>query len=153
MPLDNLSAEDVLLKQEYLKSQHTSSPKQPGLDTPDSDKTMSYSSGSVMDDKKHDPTYGIKKKQKPSFRPGRKPSASRIAAQKIIIRTKGTKPPAAKRTLKKPGSPRSQNSPVNIDKKSESCDKPARKQLKHNSQPKKTHLYQDKNPNPSMDSK
>ena len=135
MPLDNLSAEDVLLEQEYLKSQHTSSPKQPELDTPNDDKTMSHSSSSIIDDEKQDPTYGIKKKQKPSFQPGRKPSASRITAQKIIIRTKGIKPPAEKRILKKPGSPSSKNTPVSTNKKPESSSKPVRKQPKHDSLP------------------
>ena len=91
IPLDNLSSNDIELEQAYLKSHRTSSPK------PSSNHASSSSSSteilkSPSDSEKDDPTYGQMKKPKPSMRPGGRPSSARIAAQKLILKTKGSKP-------------------------------------------------------------
>ena len=51
---------------------------------------------SPEDDERDDPTFGTsvdpKRKSKASNRPGRVPSAAHIAAQKLVVKTKGLKP-------------------------------------------------------------
>ena len=76
--LDNLSAEDIKFQQELLKS---SSPVCSGDITSSTHSTQSAN-------EKMDPTYGLAKKGKPSLRPRRKPSSKRIAAQRLINKTR-----------------------------------------------------------------
>ena len=76
--LDNLSTEDIKFEQELLKS---SSPVRSGEITSSTHSIQS-------DNEKMDPTYGSAKKVKPSLRQRRKPSSKRIAAQRLINKTR-----------------------------------------------------------------
>ena len=76
--LDNLSSENIKFEQELLKS---SSPVRSGDITSSTHSTHS-------DNEKTDPTYGSAKKGKPSLCPRRKPSSKRIAAQRLINKTR-----------------------------------------------------------------
>ena len=89
--VENMSADDIASELEYIKRtyQPTSSPKPD--DTSSSFSTGKTSMSSITDNEHADPTYGVPKKVKKSLRPGRKPSSMRIAAQKIICRTKAVK--------------------------------------------------------------
>ena len=84
--LSNLSTEEIQFEVKNLKS---SSPIQKSSDEPDSNITSLES-----DDDSKDPDYGVPAKKKKSstksnkIRPGRKPSAVRIAAQKLINKTR-----------------------------------------------------------------
>ena len=94
VPLDNLSVEDIELEQSYLKCFRTSSPKtHENNDEPSSltQSTQRDSSTTENDNEKTDPTNGTTSKKKASKRPHRRPSAARIAAQKIILKTRGPK--------------------------------------------------------------
>ena len=100
IPLDNLSSNDIELEQAYLKSHITSSPKPPSNYA-----SNSLSSTEILkspsDSEKDDPTYGRMKKPKPSMRPGRRHSSACIAAQKLILKTKGSHPRSAPTTQNK----------------------------------------------------
>ena len=90
--LEKLSSNDVAKEQEFLK-QTTFSPKSKHETESSSDSNTS--SEPFKDDVKSDPNYGIPiKRKKISLRPGRQPSASRIAAQQIINKTKGNPLPS-----------------------------------------------------------
>ena len=77
--LDNLSQEDITFKKGLLKTSSPIHSSSPHKDT-DTDETIN---------EKCDPTYGKSRPVKKSMHPRRAPSASRIAAQKHINRTKG----------------------------------------------------------------
>ena len=80
--LDNLSMDDVKFEQKQLKS---SSP----MPSDKEEKETETSTTSVpSDNEKLDPSYGTSKQGKPSHRPRRKPSSKRIAAQRIINKTR-----------------------------------------------------------------
>ena len=94
IPLDNLSSNDIELEQAYLKSHRTSSPRQ-SVQKTSSSSSSTQLLDSPTDSEKDDPTYGRPTKPikpKSNIRPGRKPSSARIAAQKLILKTKGLKP-------------------------------------------------------------
>ena len=84
--LSNLSTEEIQFEVKNLKS---SSPIQKSSDEPDSNITSLEG-----DDNSKDPEYGVPAKKKKSstksnkIRPGRKPSAVRIAAQELINKTR-----------------------------------------------------------------
>ena len=88
--LDNLSSNDIELEQAYLKNQRTYSPKTLVKHTSSSSSSTKIIQ-SPKDSEKDDSTYGRPKKSKPSMRPHRKPSSACIAAQKLILKTKGQK--------------------------------------------------------------
>ena len=88
--LDNMSSEEIQKELDYLKHHQTSSPKVTYTSVTSSSE-KDYQTTSNEDDVKRDPTYGLPKKRKASKRPKRAPSAARIAAQKIILRTRGAK--------------------------------------------------------------
>ena len=94
IPLDNLNSNDIELEQAYLKSHRTSSPRQLVKNTSSSSSSTEILQ-SPTDSEGDDPTYGRPKKPKPSMRLGRKPSSACIAAQKVILKTKGLKPKLA----------------------------------------------------------
>ena len=94
--LDNLSVEDIELELSYLKQHKTSSPKtqeniSSGRQTSTSLNSQKDDSATENDNEKADPTYGIPTKKKASKHPHRHLLAARIAAQKIILKTKGPK--------------------------------------------------------------
>ena len=95
IPLPNLSTDDIKFEKAYLKS---SSPKRSSACDTEVDTTTDTATESsiLMDNEKKDPTYGVVRARKPSHHPGRQPSAAHIAAQKLIVRTKGVKPPKQK---------------------------------------------------------
>ena len=90
VPLDNLSSNDIERKQSYFKNQRTSSPKTLVKHT-SSSSSLTEIIQSPTDSEKVDPNYGRPKKSKPSMRPCRKPCSACIAAQKLILKTKGQK--------------------------------------------------------------
>ena len=53
--------------------------------------TSPSSSTEILDNENEDPSYGLHKKPKHSMRLGCRPSSARIAAQKLITKTKGVK--------------------------------------------------------------
>ena len=80
--LDNLSMDDVRFEQKQLKC---SSP----MPSDKEEKETETSTTSVpSDNEKLHPSYGTSKQGKPSYRPRRKPSSKRIAAQRIINKTR-----------------------------------------------------------------
>ena len=95
----NLRAEQIEFEKTALKA------SSPILDSPNANGTgnidaveSSSDIGTVTspeDDERDDPTFGAsvdpKRKQKFSSRPGRVPSAARIVAQKLVVKTKGLK--------------------------------------------------------------
>ena len=80
--LDNLSVEDIKFEQEQLKSSSPVQSDRGGTDTGTSTVSM------PSDNEKNDPTYGTHKQGKPSHRSRRKPSSNRIAAQRIINKSR-----------------------------------------------------------------
>ena len=85
--LENLSSEEINFAVDNLKS---SSLRHRNTDV-DSTSTQSTSISTHSEYEKKDPTYGAEKVKKPSHRPGRKPSAVRLAAQKLINKRHGKK--------------------------------------------------------------
>ena len=59
-----------------------------------------------LDSKKDEPAYGQPKKPKPSLRPHRKPLSAWIVAQKLILKTKGTRLPTVNSQKHQPESPK-----------------------------------------------
>ena len=100
IPLDNLSTNDIKLKQAYLRSHRTSSPIHPAPTQTSDNYTMSTELlDTLSNSEKDDPTYGHYRKPKPSMRSHPRPSSARIAAQTLINKTKGSKlTPAKKET-------------------------------------------------------
>ena len=88
--LDNMSSKDIQKELNYLKCQQTSSPNTI-LTGAISSSEKDYHTTSNEEDVKKDPTYGLPRKRKASKRPKRAPSAARIAAQKLILKTRGAK--------------------------------------------------------------
>ena len=120
VPLENLSANDIELEQAYLKSCRTSSPKPVSM-TAGSSSSSTIMLDSPLDSEKDDRTYGRPKKPTMSLRPCRKPSSAWIAAQKLILKTKGTRPPTVNSQKHRPESPKtcSNNKKTNPSKSTE----------------------------------
>ena len=95
----NLSAEQIEFEKTALRASSPIPDLTNTTDTRNIDPVESSSIGTITspkDDEKDDPTFGThadpKHKQKPSNRLGRVPSAAHIAAQKLVVKTKGLKP-------------------------------------------------------------
>ena len=94
IPLDNLSITNIEMEQAYLRSQRTSSPIHP-IPATSSVHSSTSSSTEIIDtpndNEKDNPTYGHHKKPRHSIQPGHRPSSARIAVQKLITKTRGSK--------------------------------------------------------------
>ena len=105
------------------------------VESSDSDTNTNTEYEQMVDNEKVDPSYGKPTKKRPSHRPGRKPSASRLAAQKLITKTKNKKkkitaklkettPPPPPPSPKAGTSKQQTNSPSNSTKEMDSDDEP-----------------------------
>ena len=118
--IENMSADDIASEPEYLKHTYKSTSLPKPADAASSASTEQMYVPSATDDECWDPSYGATKKKKHSLRPGRKPSLTRIAVQKIICKTRAVKPssiplPTPKRTHSTPPTGKSNKRRKTVD--------------------------------------